>query len=47
MLRAELERVRQEHVLELAAAQHGAELAQAEAEHLRAHLEVERAVPVM
>ncbi|MDN3297248.1 hypothetical protein QWM81_25040 [Streptomyces ficellus] len=37
-LRAELERVRQEHALELAQAQYGKQLAQAEAEHLRQQL---------
>lgn len=37
-LRAELERVRQEHALELAQAEYGKQLAQAEAEHLRKQL---------
>lgn len=39
-VRAELERVRQEHALAVAAERHGRELAEAEAGHLRAQLGV-------
>ncbi|MFI5635062.1 helix-turn-helix transcriptional regulator [Streptomyces sp. NPDC051664] len=39
-VRAELERVRQEHALALAQAEHGRQLAQTEADHLRAQLAI-------